>query len=197
MLFSDFEDYSVIAGCDEAGRGCLAGPVFAAAVILPLNLEIQGLDDSKKLSEKQRYKLRDVIIDKALSYNVASVDNLEIDATNILKASITAMHRALDGLKISPEIILVDGNKFYEYNKIPYRCIIKGDGLYSCIAAASVLAKTFRDDYMQQIDKEYPVYLWKQNKGYPTQAHTAAIIEHGYSPYHRKTFAVPTQLKLF
>ncbi|MDD4142640.1 MAG: ribonuclease HII [Bacteroidales bacterium] len=198
MLKSTFEDFTTVAGCDEAGRGCLAGPVCAAAVILPRGLNIDHLNDSKQLSEKQRYLLRDTILKESLDYAVAFVDNEEIDRINILNASILAMHRALDAIKrLVPEFILVDGNKFKQYRDINHLCVVKGDATYACIAGASILAKTYRDDLMVDLSKNYPEYLWEQNKGYPTAAHAAAILKYGFSPFHRKTFAVPTQTKLF
>lgn len=176
------------AGCDEAGRGCLAGPVFAAAVILPANYKHPVLNDSKKLTPRQRMELRDEIMKRAVAWNVASVDNEEIDELNILRASIKAMHLAIGGLKKEPGFLLIDGNTFYPYKKIGFKTIIRGDGIYSSIAAASVLAKTFRDDFMERLDKDYPCYGWKRNKGYPTPEHRRAIAENGISPFHRKTF---------
>jgi ribonuclease HII len=178
------------AGCDEAGRGCLAGPVFAAAVILPRNYKNEILNDSKKLTEKKRLLLRDDIIRSALAWNVASVDNVEIDEINILRASIKAMHLALEGLAKQPEFILVDGNRFFPYKALKHKTIIRGDGIYMSIAAASVLAKTFRDEFMEKIHSEYPVYGWKNNKGYTTRDHRNAIVKHGISPYHRKSFSL-------
>jgi ribonuclease HII len=175
-------------GCDEAGRGCLAGPVFAAAVILPEDFYHPNLDDSKKLSEKHRDELRLIIEEKALYYAVASMNAAEIDKYNILWASVRTMHKAVDNLGINPEHILVDGNKFIPYHDIPHTCIVKGDSLYASIAAASVLAKTYRDEYMQNIHLEFPVYDWHQNKGYPTSKHRAAIILNGPCNYHRKSF---------
>lgn len=184
------------AGCDEAGRGCLAGPVVAAAVILPKNFKNPELDDSKKLTAKQRTHLRDVIISSAIDWKVAFVDNSDIDEMNILRASVKAMHLAIEGLKKEPQFLLIDGNRFYPYKEIGYRTIIKGDGKYLSIAAASVLAKTFRDDFMEKIHSEYPDYGWNKNKGYPTSFHRKAIIEHGITPYHRKSFHLfDTQLK--
>jgi ribonuclease HII len=184
------------AGCDEAGRGCLAGPVVAAAVILPKNFKNPELDDSKKLTAKQRTYLRDVIISSAIDWKVAFVDNSDIDEMNILRASVKAMHLAIEGLKKEPQFLLIDGNRFYPYKEIGYRTIIKGDGKYLSIAAASVLAKTFRDDFMEKIHSEYPDYGWNKNKGYPTSFHRKAIIEHGITPYHRKSFHLfDTQLK--
>ncbi len=176
------------AGCDEAGRGCLAGPVFAAAVILPRNYRHPVLNDSKKLTEKQRLMLRDEIIKSSLAWHVASVDNDGIDELNILRASIKAMHLALDGLKREPQFLLIDGNRFFPYKNIPFKTIVRGDGLYYPIAAASVLAKTFRDEAMKNLDREFPQYGWKRNKGYPTTDHRRAIKEYGITPHHRKTF---------
>lgn len=176
------------AGCDEAGRGCLAGPVFAAAVILPDDFSNELLNDSKQLSEKQRAYLRPIIEREALVWAVGSVDNHEIDRINILNASILAMHRALDQLAIRPEYIIVDGNRFKKYGKIPHLCIVKGDGKYMSIAAASVLAKTHRDEFMDNLHESFPVYNWKKNKGYPTPAHRKGIEERGLTDYHRITF---------
>jgi len=176
------------AGCDEAGRGCLAGPVYAAAVILPKDYENDLLDDSKKMTEKQRYKVRELIIKDALAWAVGIVDHKEIDKINILNASFLAMHRALDQLKIRPNHILVDGNRFHSYQNITFDCIVKGDGKFLSIAAASVLAKTFRDDFMREIGDKYPVYDWQKNKGYPTKAHRAAIMKYGACPHHRRSF---------
>jgi ribonuclease HII len=185
------------AGCDEAGRGCLAGPVVAAAVILPKNFKHQILNDSKKLSAKQRFILRDEIISTALSWKVAFVNNEEIDQMNILRASIKAMHNAIEGLDKEPQFLLIDGNRFYPYKDLRYKTIIKGDSLYFSIAAASVLAKTFRDEYMDKIHDEFPEYGWKRNKGYPTALHRAAILKYGITPFHRKSFALfDTQLKI-
>jgi ribonuclease HII len=185
------------AGCDEAGRGCLAGPVVAAAVILPRNFKHPVLDDSKKLTAKQREELRVEIIEKAVAWKVAFVDNEEIDRTNILRASIKAMHIALDGLDKIPQFLLIDGNRFYPYKNIGYRTIIKGDGLYFSIAAASVLAKTFRDEYMEKLHNDFPEYGWLTNKGYPTPYHREAIIKYGITPFHRKSFSLyDTQLEL-
>ncbi len=175
-------------GCDEAGRGCLAGPVFAAAVILPPNFKHQLLNDSKQIKEKQRYELRTYIEQEAIAWAVGEVSHQEIDEINILNASFLAMHRAIQQLSITPDFILVDGNRFKPYPHIPHNCIIKGDGKFQSIAAASILAKTYRDDYMIQLDQEYPVYGWKQNKGYPTKAHRAAILTDGACPYHRQSF---------
>lgn len=177
------------AGCDEAGRGCLAGPVFAAAVILPANFKNDQLNDSKKLTEKQRYALRPIIEQQALAFAVGIVDNHEIDRINILNASFLAMHRALDQLNLKPEHLLIDGNRFKTYPQIPHTCIIKGDGKYLSIAAASILAKTYRDDYMNAIHQEFPQYNWLKNKGYPTLHHRKVVREIGITPYHRISFA--------
>jgi len=176
------------AGCDEAGRGCLAGPVFAAAVILPENFDLLLLDDSKKLSKKIRYELRNEIIAIADSYAVAYINNKTIDKVNILNASFLAMHKAIDRLKIKPDFLIIDGNRFTPYKSIPYSCIIKGDGKFSAIAAASILAKTYRDDFMEKIHDKFPEYDWVNNKGYPTAKHRNVIFEIGITPYHRKTF---------
>lgn len=178
------------AGCDEAGRGCLAGPVVAAAVILPKNFKHPILNDSKKLSAKQRTLLRDEILKSAIASKVAFVDNNEIDEMNILRASIKAMHIAIEGLDKVPQFLLIDGNRFYPYKDIGYKTIIKGDGLYFSIAAASVLAKTFRDEFMEKIHNEYPEYGWNKNKGYPTAFHRAAIMKFGITPYHRRSFTL-------
>lgn len=183
------------AGCDEAGRGCLAGPVFAAAVILPKNFRHPVLNDSKQLSAKIREELRHEIISTALAWSVAQVGNIEIDEMNILRASIKAMHLALDGLSRKPQFILVDGNRFFPYKGIDHKTVIKGDSIYFSIAAASVLAKTFRDEYMDSLDQEYPQYGWGKNKGYATAAHRKAIEKYGITPYHRKSFTLTnTQL---
>jgi len=185
------------AGCDEAGRGCLAGPVVAAAVILPKNFKHPVLNDSKKLTARQRTLLRDEILNSAIATKVAFVDNNEIDAMNILRASIKAMHIAIEGLEKVPQFLLIDGNRFYAYKNIEYKTIIKGDGLFLSIAAASVLAKTFRDEYMEKINDEYPEYGWMKNKGYPTLFHRVAIMKYGITPYHRKSFTLfDTQLKI-
>lgn len=185
------------AGCDEAGRGCLAGPVVAAAVILPKNYKHPVLDDSKKLSARQRAILKDEIIESAIAWKVAFVNNMEIDEMNILRASIKAMHIAIEGLEKIPQFLLIDGNRFYAYKNIKYKTIIKGDGLYFSIAAASVLAKTFRDEFMEKIHNEYPQYGWNKNKGYPTNIHRAAIMKYGITPYHRKSFSLfDSQLKI-
>lgn len=185
------------AGCDEAGRGCLAGPVFAAAVILPQNFTNKTLNDSKKLSEKKRYLLRDIIEKEAIAWAVGIVSHEEIDRINILNASFLAMHRAIEQLKTKPEHLLIDGNRFTAYPNINHTCIVKGDGKFLSIAAASILAKTYRDDYMQEQDKKFPFYDWKNNKGYPTKKHRLAIQEHGINPIHRKSFSLlPDQLEL-
>ena len=176
------------AGCDEAGRGCLAGAVYAAAVILPSDYENQQLNDSKKLTEHQRYALREVIERDAIAWAVGVVTPQEIDKINILNASFLAMHRAVDQLKIRPQHLLIDGNRFKKYQDLPHTTVVKGDGKYLSIAAASILAKTYRDDYMNELHKEYPFYDWNSNKGYPTKKHRAAIREHGTTPYHRMTF---------
>lgn len=176
------------AGCDEAGRGCLAGPVFAAAVILPPDLELPFLNDSKKLTCKKRYALREEIQNLAIDYAVACIENEEIDKLNIFKASMLAMHRALEKLNTAPEHLLIDGKYFYPYRNIPYQCIVEGDGKYLSIAAASVLAKTYRDDYMVRLSKDYPEYGWDSNKGYATARHRKALKEYGITPYHRKSF---------
>ena len=188
------------AGCDEAGRGCLAGDVYAAAVILPPDFTNELLNDSKQLNESQRYLLREIIEREAIAWAVGIVTAEEIDKINILRASILAMHRAVDALKVRPEHLLIDGNKFNPYPGITHNTVVKGDATYMSIAAASRLAKTYRDDYMQRIAKEYPMYDWQNNKGYPTAKHRAAIREYGTSPYHRMTFNLlgeePEQLKL-
>ncbi len=185
------------AGTDEAGRGCLAGPVVAAAVILPKNFEHPLLNDSKQLTEKQRELLRPYIEENALAFGVAFVDELKIDEINILQSSILAMHKSIGKLAIVPEHIIVDGNKFKSYKSIPHTTIIKGDAKFMSIAAASVLAKTYRDEFMQKIDLEFPNYCWKKNKGYPTKQHRDAIREFGITNYHRKSFRLlPEQLKL-
>ena len=176
------------AGCDEAGRGCLAGSVYAAAVILPEDYQNELLNDSKQLTEKRRYQLREIIERDAIAWAVGIVTPEEIDKINILNASILAMHRALDQLKVRPEAIIVDGNRFKKYKDLPHTTIVKGDGKYLAIAAASILAKTYRDDYMNQLAEEYPQYDWLSNKGYPTKKHREAIKQFGITPYHRKTY---------
>ena len=192
-----FTDNLIEAGCDEAGRGCIAGPVVAAAVILPRGMDFPEFDDSKKLSEKQREKLRIKVLDNAAAYGVGIVSAEEIDEINILNASFLAMHRAIDQLKIRPELLLIDGNRFNPYKDIKHQCIVGGDAKYQAIAAASILAKTTRDHIMEELDNQYPKYNWKQNKGYPTIEHKNAVAEFGMSPYHRKTFNMSIQLKLF
>lgn len=197
MLKLNCSGFSLEAGTDEAGRGCLSGPVVAAAVILPKDFTHPFLTDSKQLSEKKRDELRPIIEANVLAFGVSFVWQDEIDEINILQASITAMHRSVDALKIRPEYIIVDGNKFRKYNEIPHQTIVKGDAKYLSIAAASVLAKTYRDEYMQSIHAILPMYNWAKNKGYPTKEHRAAIREFGATDYHRKTFRLlPEQLKL-
>lgn len=176
------------AGCDEAGRGCLAGPVFASAVIFPKDYNNTELNDSKLLSEKKRYKLREIIERDALCFAVAAVDNTDIDKINILNASFLAMHKALHSLKIKPEHIIIDGNRFKPFKEISHACVVKGDSKFLSIAAASILAKTYRDDFMNKLDREYPHYDWKTNKGYATKRHKEAIIKYGLTCYHRRTF---------
>ena len=188
MLQSHYFDGKTEAGCDEAGRGCLAGSVYAAAVLLPPDYDNPLLNDSKQLTEKRRYALRDDIIRDAVAWAVGVVTPEEIDRINILNASFLAMHRALDQLTVRPEAIIVDGNRFTPYRDLPYATIVKGDGKYQSIAAASILAKTFRDDYMNRLAEEYPCYDWKSNKGYPTRKHREGIRLHGVSPYHRKSY---------
>ncbi|EHG15639.1 ribonuclease HII [Prevotella histicola] len=188
MLKSHYYDNLVEAGCDEAGRGCLAGSVYAAAVILPPDYENDLLNDSKKLTAKKRYALREVIQRDALAWAVGIVTPEEIDKINILNASFLAMHRALDQLSLRPEAVIVDGNRFKPYQDLPFTTIVKGDGKYLSIAAASVLAKTYRDDYMLSLAKEYPQYDWQSNMGYPTKKHRQAIRDHGITPYHRKSY---------
>ena len=200
MLLQYLNKGVVEAGCDEAGRGCLAGPVFAAAVILPPSFSNDLLNDSKKLTERQRYELRPIIEREAIAWAVGIVDNREIDRINILRASIEAMHRAIRQLKVRPEALLIDGNRFYPFEDIPHMTIVKGDGKMMSIAAASILAKTYRDDFMTQIDQEFPQYNWRVNKGYPTKDHRTAIAQHGATKYHRMSFRLlpePEQLLLF
>jgi ribonuclease HII len=187
-------------GCDEAGRGCLAGPVFAAAVILPLDFYHPDLNDSKQVNEKTRDKLRYVIENEAIVFAVARMDAPDIDKYNILWASIRTMHKAIDKLTIRPHHIIVDGNKFLPYKNVPHECIVKGDSIYTSIAAASILAKTYRDEYMIKLHKKWPMYHWDSNKGYATEAHRDAIMQYGVCTYHRKSFQllpVPEQLSLF
>ena len=184
------------AGCDEAGRGCLAGPVVAGAVILKKDSDFPELNDSKKLTEKKRMELREIILREALAYGVGIVTAAEIDEINILNASFLAMHRALDQLKVRPEFLLIDGNRFNPYRDLKHKCIVGGDAKYQSIAAASILAKTTRDMMMEEYDLQHPVYHWKKNKGYPTPEHKQAIAEHGITDLHRKTFNMSIQLKL-
>jgi len=198
MLKSYYDPTKTEAGCDEAGRGCLAGPVYAAAVILPVDYHHKLLNDSKQLSEKQRDKLRPEIEAEAIAWAVASLDNHEIDKINILNASFAAMHKAVAKLQIKPNLLLIDGNRFRPYPDIPHKCIIKGDSIYLSIAAASILAKTYRDDYMNSLHLEFPNYGWDKNKGYPTKFHRKAITESGVTNYHRLSYRLTdTQLKLF
>ena len=198
MLLSRYQHEFIEAGCDEAGRGCLAGPVFAAAVILPDDFDHHLLNDSKQLSEQIRYELRIEIEQKAVAHAVASVDNLEIDSINILNASFLAMHRAIAKLTMMPQFLIIDGNRFNKYRDMPHQCIIEGDGKYFSIAAASILAKTYRDDFMKQIANDHPEYDWHTNKGYPTIKHRETILRIGYTPYHRRTFRVSDpQLAIF
>jgi len=197
MLLSNFSGFKLEAGCDEAGRGCLAGPVFAASVILPPDFSNLLLNDSKKLSEKNRYQLREVIIKEAISYSVAFTSAEEIDQMNILQASFLAMHRAIEKLNTVPEFLVIDGNRFKPFKNVKHQCIVKGDGKYQNIAAASILAKTFRDDFMLEQHQLYPEYNWQKNKGYPTADHRQAIEKYGLSPIHRKSFKqLPVQLEL-
>ena len=198
MLLNCYQEEFLEAGCDEAGRGCLAGPVFAAAVILPKGFYLEGLNDSKQLNHDQRDLLRPIIEREALAWAVASCDHEEIDQINILNASFLAMHRAIEKLHTPPQYLVIDGNRFKAYPEIPHCCIIKGDGKYLNIAAASILAKTHRDEFMTSLHIDYPHYNWQQNKGYPTIAHRKAVMEIGLSPFHRKTFNVrDPQLDLF
>lgn len=194
-LLSHYSDM-IEAGCDEAGRGCLAGPVVAAAVILKKDCDYPELNDSKQLTEKKRMQLRELVMHEALTYGIGVVTAQEIDEINILNASFLAMHRALDQLTIEPELLLIDGNRFNPYKKIKHVCVVGGDAKYQAIAAASILAKTTRDMMMVQYDKQYPVYNWKKNKGYPTSEHKQAIADYGTTPLHRMTFNMAIQLKL-
>src|SRR4051812_43944519 len=197
MLASFFDPELIEAGCDEAGRGCLAGPVFAAAVILPKKFRNRLLNDSKQLTEKERDKLRPIIEKKALAWAVASCTNEEIDEINILNASFLAMHRAISQLTMVPQLLLIDGNRFNKYNDIPHQCIIEGDGKYASIAAASVLAKTYRDAFMKQVHEQHPNYKWDKNKGYATLYHRQQIMEAGFTSLHRKSFRlVPDQMEI-
>ena len=198
MLLPFYQQEFLEAGCDEAGRGCLAGPVFAAAVILPIDYDHPLLNDSKQIKEKDRYLLREEIEKTALAFAVAMVDHQEIDKINILNASFLAMHRAIDQLTQQPKFLIIDGNRFNAYPNMAHQCIIEGDGKYFSIAAASILAKTYRDDFMEKIHQEYPIYGWNSNKGYPTKQHRQTVLSHGFSPYHRKTFKVTDpQLSIF
>lgn len=197
MLLPYLEANRIEAGCDEAGRGCLAGSVFAAAVILPPDFRNDDLNDSKQLSEKKRYALRPVIEQEAIAWAVGIVSPEEIDKINILKASFLAMHRAIDQLKVKPEHLLIDGNRFTPYPQISHTTVVKGDGKYLSIAAASILAKTYRDDYMDELAKEYPDYRWTDNRGYPTKAHREAIRAVGITPYHRKSFTLLPEQQTF
>ena len=198
MLLARFQQEFLEAGCDEAGRGCLAGPVFAAAVILPPKFKHKLLNDSKQLTEEVRYQLRPEIEKKAVAFAVAWVNNEEIDQINILNASFLAMHRAIEKMHLPPEFLIIDGNRFNKYKNLPHKCIVEGDAKYLSIAAASILAKTYRDDYMKQIAKEHPEYDWHSNKGYPTIRHREAVLKMGFTPYHRRTFRVTDpQLSIF
>ncbi len=197
MLKNNYSGFSKEAGTDEAGRGCLCGPVVAAAVILDPEFHHPLLNDSKKLSEKDRQILKPIIEAEAIAYSVSFIWQQEVDEINVLQASLLGMHRALDGLKVAPEFIIVDGNKFKPYKEVPYQTIVKGDGKFTSIAAASVLAKTYRDAYMEKIHLDFPQYDWHKNKGYPTKKHREAIKEFGVTPHHRKSFRLlPEQLSL-
>lgn len=197
MLKSNYSGFELEVGTDEAGRGCLSGPVVAAAVILPPDFHHDLLNDSKQISEVKRKILRPIIEDKAIAYGVSFIHNLEVDTLNVLQASLAGMHRSIAQMSVQPEFIIVDGNKFKPYKNIPFETIVKGDAKFKSIAAASVLAKTYRDEFMEKIHDEFPLYNWKKNKGYPTQEHRAAIVKHGATIYHRKSFKLlPTQLKL-
>ena len=198
MLAGRYQFEFIEAGCDEAGRGCLAGPVFAAAVILPDGFDHPLLNDSKQLTEEIRYQLREEIEQTAIAFAVASVDNNEIDEINIVNASFLAMHRAIEQLSVIPEFLIIDGNRFNKYKKVPHQCIVEGDAKYFSIAAASILAKTYRDDFMKQIALEHPEYDWHNNKGYPTIRHREVVLKMGFTPYHRRTFRVTDpQLSIF
>ena len=197
MLQITYQNKLVEAGCDEAGRGCLAGPVFAAAVILPKTFQHEMLNDSKQISEKNRFYLREIIEKEAIAFAVGICTSAEIDEINILNASFLAMHKAIDQLEMKPELLLIDGNRFKVYPEIPHHCIIKGDAKFMSIAAASILAKTYRDEYMERLHQEYPMYKWLKNKGYPTKEHRDAIAEYGATPHHRMSFTLlPSQLSL-
>ena len=198
MLKSSFSGSKIEAGCDEVGRGCLAGPVVAAAVILSLDYTHKLLTDSKKLSKTKRESIKEEILNDAIAYAISEIPNEEVDRINVLQASLLGMHKALDQLSVLPELILVDGNKFNPYRNIPHECIIKGDGKYMSIAAASILAKTYRDDLMEKLSNSHPEYGWERNVGYPTKEHRNAIEEYGITPYHRKSFKLlPQQIRLF
>ena len=197
MLQLSYQNKLIEAGCDEAGRGCLAGPVFAAAVILPKNFECELLNDSKQISENNRYILREIIEKEAVAYAVGICSQAEIDEINILNASFLAMHKAIQKLNVVPELLLIDGNRFKPYPKIDHLCIVKGDSKFMSIAAASILAKTYRDDYMNAIHEDFPMYKWSKNKGYPTKDHRDAIAEYGPCEHHRNSFTLlPNQLSL-
>ncbi len=196
MLKSHYHEGLIEAGCDEAGRGCLAGSVYAGAVIFPADYENADLNDSKQLTDKRRHQLREIIERDAIAWAVGIVTAEEIDQINILNASILAMHRALDGLKVRPEAVIVDGNRFKRYQSLPYTTIVKGDAKYLSIAAASILAKTYRDDEMDRLAEEFPHYEWQRNKGYPTRAHRAAIEAYGITPYHRRSFRLTEEKEL-
>jgi len=196
-LKSHFSESDLLeAGCDEAGRGCLAGPLYAAAVIFPYNYVNEQLNDSKQLSKEKRETLREIIMKDAVAFSVVAISETVIDEINILNASFRGMNLAVQQLKVEPELLLIDGNRFKNETAIPYHCIVKGDAKYLSIAAASILAKTFRDDFMEKLDAEFPLYNWKQNKGYPTKEHQEVLSKLGRTPYHRKTFQVKRQLKL-
>ena len=198
MLFPFLQEELLEAGCDEAGRGCLAGPVFAAAVILPKEFYHPLVNDSKKLTEEQRYALRPVIEAEAIAFGVGQLSSVQIDKLNILKASFKAMHLAVKHLAVKPQLLLIDGNRFTPYKNIPHQCIIGGDGKYASVAAASILAKTYRDDYMKALHQKHPLYNWAQNKGYPTKDHQQALNQYGPCRYHRKTFRLDyRESKLF
>ena len=196
MLLPYYKEGVVEAGCDEAGRGCLAGSVYAAAVILPPDYHNEKLNDSKQLTASQRYALRDEIERDAIAWALGIVTAQEIDEMNILRASITAMHRAIDALTVRPEHLIIDGNRFYQYQDLPHTTVVKGDGKYLSIAAASILAKTYRDDYMKELHNEYPFYGWNHNAGYPTKEHRQGIETHGTTPYHRMTFNLTGTVQL-
>ena len=190
ILLPFLKEGVIEAGCDEAGRGCLAGAVFAASVILPANFQCEALNDSKKLTEKQRYALRPLIEEEAVAWAIGIVSPQEIDQINILNASFLAMHKAVNQLSVRPEHLIIDGNRFKKYGETPHQCVVKGDGKYLSIAAASILAKTYRDDYMNELNLRFPAYMWSKNKGYPTKEHRRAIELHGATEYHRMSFAL-------